>query len=101
MGLGYFSKLMDKRPLFPLHFCICSSVGKKNEGGSLMNNMRRPYYGGRIGRRPFGFGFGGPFLGGVVGGLLGSALLYPRPYYYPPVYYPYGYSPYGPYGNYY
>jgi hypothetical protein len=55
-----------------------------------MYNTRRPrpYYGGR---RPFFFG--GPFLGGVVGGLLGSALLYPRPYY--P--YPYGY-PYQPYG---
>ncbi|RIW32018.1 hypothetical protein D3H55_14155 [Bacillus salacetis] len=31
------------------------------------------------------FGFGWPFLGGLAGGLLGSALLYPRPFYgYPP-----------------
>lgn len=26
-------------------------------------------------------GFGLPFLGGLVGGLLGSALFYPRPFY--------------------
>lgn len=46
---------------------------------------RRPFYG-----RPFGFGFN-PFLGGVVGGLLGSALLAP--------YYGYGYGyPYYGYG---
>ncbi|WP_077212632.1 hypothetical protein [Bacillus dakarensis] len=39
-------------------------------------------------RRPWGFGFGfNPFLGGVVGGLLGSALLAP--------YYGYGYPYYG------
>jgi hypothetical protein len=59
----------------------------------VQEDMRRPVFGGGFGRRPFGrFGFGGPFLGGVVGGLLGSALLYPRPYYYPP--YPYYYPPY-------
>ncbi|MFJ5759778.1 hypothetical protein ACIQAA_11710 [Neobacillus sp. NPDC093182] len=49
-------------------------------------------------------GFGLPFLGGLVGGLLGSALIYPRPFYgYPrpfygyPVYAPpvYGYPGYG------
>jgi hypothetical protein len=49
-------------------------------------------------------GFGLPFLGGLVGGLLGSALFYPRPFYgYPrpfygyPVYAPpvYGYPGYG------
>lgn len=33
-------------------------------------------------------GFGLPFLGGLVGGLLGTALFYPRPFYgYPPPYY--------------
>jgi hypothetical protein len=33
-------------------------------------------------------GFGLPFLGGLVGGLLGSALFYPRPFYgYPPPFY--------------
>jgi len=42
-------------------------------------------------RRPFFFG--GPFLGGVLGGLLGSALIGPRPFYPPPFYY-YGYPPY-------
>ncbi|WP_456274962.1 hypothetical protein [Bacillus sp. AK031] len=38
-------------------------------------------------QRFFGFGFGLPFLGGLAGGLLGSALFYPRPrpfYGYPP-----------------
>ena len=40
-------------------------------------------------------GFGLPFLGGLVGGLLGSALLYPRPFYgYPRPFY--GYPAYGP-----
>jgi hypothetical protein len=37
-------------------------------------------------QRFFGFGFGLPFLGGLAGGLLGTALFNPRPYYgYPPV----------------
>jgi hypothetical protein len=44
-------------------------------------------------------GFGLPFLGGLVGGLLGSALFYPRPFYGypppPPPYYGYGYPGYG------
>ncbi|USK31827.1 hypothetical protein LIT25_14300 [Bacillus sp. F19] len=36
-------------------------------------------------RGPFFFGFGAPFVGGLLGGFLGSALFnYPRPYYYPP-----------------
>ncbi|MGD6801873.1 hypothetical protein FZC79_15335 [Rossellomorea vietnamensis] len=36
-------------------------------------------------QRFFGFGFGLPFLGGLAGGLLGSALIGPRPFYgYPP-----------------
>jgi hypothetical protein len=40
-------------------------------------------------------GFGLPFLGGLVGGLLGSALIYPRPFYgYPRPFY--GYPAYGP-----
>jgi hypothetical protein len=40
-------------------------------------------------------GFGLPFLGGLVGGLLGSALFYPRPFYgYPRPFYGYpGYAP--------
>nr|WP_093212390.1 hypothetical protein [Sediminibacillus albus] len=41
----------------------------------------RPYYG----------GFGNPFIGGVLGGLVGSTLFYPP--------YGYGYPPY--YGGYY
>jgi hypothetical protein len=59
-----------------------------------MRDQRRQFYGYGFGRRPFGFG--GPFVGGVLGGLLGSALLYPRPYYpyYPPYYPPYPYYPY-------
>ncbi len=52
-------------------------------------NRRRPFYGGR---RPFGFGFGGPFVGGVLGGLVGSTLLYPGGY-------GYGYGGFPPYGN--
>lgn len=48
---------------------------------------RPPYYGGRP-RPPFGFG--SPFLGGFVGGLLGSALF--------PPYFGYGYG-YPFYGN--
>lgn len=40
-------------------------------------------------------GFGLPFLGGLVGGLLGSALIYPRPFYgYPRPFY--GYPVYAP-----
>jgi hypothetical protein len=40
-------------------------------------------------------GFGLPFLGGLVGGLLGSALFYPRPFYgYPRPFY--GYPAYAP-----
>jgi hypothetical protein len=40
-------------------------------------------------------GFGLPFLGGLVGGLLGSALIYPRPFYgYPRPFY--GYPAYAP-----
>ncbi|XXM70508.1 hypothetical protein ACQ0QQ_12330 [Lysinibacillus sphaericus] len=68
-----------------------------------MNNQflyrRRPY--GGIGRRPFyggGF-FGAPFVGGVLGGLLGSALLSQGsyPYYQQPYGYGYGYPGYYPY----
>ncbi|MCU9612781.1 hypothetical protein OEV98_04365 [Caldibacillus lycopersici] len=44
------------------------------------------------GRRPFFFG-PGPFVGGVLGGLLGSALIGPRPFY--PPFYPYGGFGYG------
>ncbi|WAA11832.1 hypothetical protein [Fervidibacillus halotolerans] len=39
---------------------------------------------------------GGPFLGGLLGGVLGSALIRPRPYTYYPPYYP----PYPPYYGY-
>ncbi|HAQ06685.1 MAG TPA: hypothetical protein DCR24_03840 [Bacillus bacterium] len=60
-----------------------------------MYNQRRPFYGGGFGGRYF---WGGPFVGGLLGGLVGSALLYPRPRpYYP---YPYGYGYYPPYGGY-
>ncbi|WP_176466508.1 hypothetical protein [Terribacillus saccharophilus] len=66
---------------------------------------RRPGYGfGGFGRPGFGYGRpgfgygGGPFLGGVVGGLIGSSLLYP-PYYNRPRPYPYYPYPY-PYYNY-
>ena len=70
----------------------------------MRNDIRRPSYG--YGRRPFFFG--GPFVGGLLGGLVGSAVFnYPRPRpYYPPYYYggyPYGGYPYGgggyPYGG--
>ena len=63
--------------------------------GSGFGGIGRPGYG--YGRPGFGYG-GAPFLGGVVGGLIGSSLLYPpyynrpRPYPYP--YYPYPYYPY-------
>lgn len=70
----------------------------------MRNDIRRPYYG--YGRSPFFFG--GPFIGGLLGGLVGSAVFNysrPRPYY-PPYYgggYPYGGYPYGgggfPYGG--
>ncbi len=44
-----------------------------------------------FGRRPF---FGPwPFLGGLLGGVLGSALLYPRPFY-PGPFTPFGYPSY-------
>ncbi|MBO1512188.1 hypothetical protein I7822_10975 [Metabacillus sp. BG109] len=53
----------------------------------MRNYIRRPYPGGR-------FLFGGPFVGGLLGGLVGSAIFRPRPPYgYPP--YPYGGYPYG------
>ncbi|MCM3705291.1 MULTISPECIES: hypothetical protein [Cytobacillus] len=43
-------------------------------------------------QRFIGF-FGLPFLGGLAGGLLGTALFYPRPYYgYPPPPPPYYYQ---------
>lgn len=47
----------------------------------------------RIFGRPFGFGFGVPFLGGLAGGLLAGSLLSP---------WGYGYGGYGgyPYGGY-
>ncbi|QOR67492.1 hypothetical protein IM538_04950 [Cytobacillus suaedae] len=56
--------------------------------------LRRPYI---RPRRPLGYGyggFGGPLVGGVLGGLLGSTLLNPYFYgptpFYPP--YPYGFG---------
>ena len=39
------------------------------------------------------FFLGGPFVGGLLGGLVGTTIFRPRP-----PYYPYGYSPYGGYG---
>jgi hypothetical protein len=49
--------------------------------------------------RIIGFGFGAPFIGGVLGGLLGSAIIGPQGYPYPyppyPYYGAYGYPPYG------
>ncbi len=65
----------------------------------MRNDLRRPYPGGR-------FFFGGPFVGGLLGGLVGSAILRPRPYYpypyppYPPYGYGYGYGYSSPYGSY-
>ncbi|WP_084822380.1 hypothetical protein [Bacillus sp. SA1-12] len=50
----------------------------------MMRN--RPYPGER-------FFFGGPFLGGLLGGLVGTAIFRPRPPFYP--YYPYGGFPKG------
>ncbi|MFW0778685.1 spore coat protein [Rossellomorea marisflavi] len=67
----------------------------------------RPGFGGGFGRPGFGFGrpgfgfgrpfWGGPFIGGLAGGLLGASLLTPGygygyGYGYPPPYY--GYGPY-------
>jgi hypothetical protein len=49
----------------------------------------RPWFGYGFGR-PFGFWGPGPFIGGLVGGLVGSALLAPY-YWYPPYPYPYYY----------
>ncbi|WP_338785783.1 hypothetical protein [Metabacillus sp. FJAT-53654] len=55
----------------------------------MRNNIHRPYPGGR-------FFFGGPFVGGLLGGLVGSAIFRPRPPFYPPYPpYPYGGNPYG------
>ncbi len=47
--------------------------------------------------------FAGPFVGGLLGGFLGAAIVRPRPYYYGPAPYgpyPYGPAPYGPYPYY-
>jgi hypothetical protein len=41
-----------------------------------MYAYRHPYQ-----RQDQRWGFGLPFLGGLAGGLLGSALFYPRPFY--------------------
>ncbi|AGX06010.1 MULTISPECIES: hypothetical protein [Bacillaceae] len=55
-----------------------------------MHPYRAPYYAGGGSR----FFFGAPFVGGLLGGLVGSALFFPRPrpYFYPPPFYgpPYG-----------
>lgn len=62
----------------------------------MRNDFNRPYPGGR-------FFIGAPFVGGLLGGLVGSAILRPRPFYpYPPYpYYGYGYGyPYGGYPYY-
>lgn len=55
----------------------------------MRNNIPGPYPGQR-------FLFGAPFLGGLVGGLVGTAIFRPRP-----PFYPYGgYPPYGVGGGY-
>lgn len=61
----------------------------------LRNDFRRPYPGGR-------FFWGGPFVGGLLGGLVGSAIFRPRPpfYGYPYGGYGYGYGYGTPYGGY-
>jgi hypothetical protein len=54
-------------------------------GPYLLRNSPYPGPGGR-------FFFGAPFVGGLLGGFIGSAIFRPRPY----PYYPYGaYPPYG------
>lgn len=50
-----------------------------------MRNRPYPYPGGRF--------FGGAFVGGLLGGLVGSAIVRPRPPFYP--YYPCCGNPYG------
>lgn len=58
----------------------------------MRNDYRRPFYpGGR-------FFWGGPFVGGLLGGLVGSAIFRPRPFYPYGGYYGYGYG--YPYGGY-
>ncbi|MGG3799549.1 hypothetical protein [Metabacillus fastidiosus] len=49
-------------------------------------------------RGPFPFLFGGPFIGSLLGGLVGSAIFAPRPRPVPTPYYPY--QPYQPYPYY-
>jgi hypothetical protein len=71
---------------------------KEEREVSRMYGYRNPYR--SQDQRFFGFGFGLPFLGGLAGGLLGSALFYPRPYYGYPGYPPYGYPCCGPIGRY-
>lgn len=60
--------------------------GRFRYGRAFHSGFGRPFYGG-FGRP---CGYGGPFLGGGVGGLVGSTLV-GHPYYYPPYY---GYPPY-------
>lgn len=72
--------------------------GRSRFTGAYPLRFRPGRWGYGFGRRPF---YGGPFVGGVLGGLLGSALI-TRPYYYPPYYgYPPYYAPYYPYYPYY
>lgn len=59
------------------------------------------YYRGPVRQDERFFFLGAPLIGGFVGGLLGSALVRPRPFVYPyppPVYYPYPYGGPAPYG---
>jgi hypothetical protein len=74
----------------------CRAVLNEKEV-TRMHDYRIPY-----GPGSRGFFFGGPFLGGLLGGLAAGALFYPRPYYYPPYpyYQPYPYySPYSGFGG--
>jgi hypothetical protein len=58
----------------------------------MRHDIRRPYPGQR-------FFFGGPFVGGLLGGLVGTAIFRPRPPFYPYGGYPYGYGYGGGYGS--
>lgn len=71
-------------------FYMCRPCLKQYEGGSLLINQRNVYGDSRLFFGP------GPFIGGLLGGFLGSALFGPPRPFYPP------YAVYPPfYGSYY